>query len=100
MVYHIIMWNFKEGVEESAKAGLKQAMAENLKGLVGKVPGLLTVDFVENPMPSSSHDIGLVTTFEKAEDIKAYAVHPDHVAVADNFVRPYVCGRACLDFVL
>lgn len=100
MVYHIVMWNFKEEVEESAKAGLKKAMAENLKALVGKVPGLLTVDFVEEPLSSSSHDIALVTTFEKAEDIKVYAAHPDHVAAADNYVRPYVCGRACLDYVL
>ena len=37
-------------------------------------------------------------TLEKLEDIKAYAVHPEHVKVADNFVRPYVCNRACLDY--
>lgn len=97
MVYHIIMWNFREEVAAEDKPKLKEAMAENLKGLVGKVPGLLTVDFVAEPEASSSHDIALVTTFEKVEDIKAYAVHPDHVHVADTYVRPYVCNRACLD---
>lgn len=97
MVNHIVMWNFKPEVEESKKAELKAKMAEELKGLVGKVPGLLTVQFVENPIPSSTHDIALVTTLEKAEDIKVYATHPAHVYVADNFVRPYVCERACLD---
>ena len=44
-------------------------MNENLSALVGKVPGLLTVEFVEEPIPSSTHDIALVTTLEKAEDI-------------------------------
>ena len=29
MVYHIVMWNFKEEVAESEKAALKSAMAGN-----------------------------------------------------------------------
>ena len=38
------------------------------------------------------------TTLEKAEDVAVYGSHPDHVAVADTYVRPYVCDRACLDY--
>lgn len=98
MVHHIVMWNFKTEIEESQKDAIKQAMKENLKGLVGKVPGLLTVEFVENPISSSTHDIALVTTLEKAEDIAIYAKHPEHVRVADTYVRPYVQDRACLDY--
>ena len=98
MVHHIVMWNFKPEIEESKKPELIKAMSEELQGLVGKVPGLLTVEFVEKPLASSTHDIALVTTLEKAEDIAAYAVHPEHVRVADNFVRPFVCNRACLDY--
>lgn len=98
MVHHIVMWNFKTEIEESQKDAIKQAMKENLKGLVGKVPGLLTVEFVENPISSSTHDIALVTTLENAEDIAIYAKHPEHVRVADTYVRPYVQDRACLDY--
>ena len=54
MVHHIVMWKFKPEVEESKKPELKKAMAENLKSLVGKVPGLLTVDFVSEPLPSAT----------------------------------------------
>ena len=97
-VYHIVMWKFKEEIAEERKPELKAAMAENLAALVGKVPGLLTVQFVETPIPSSTHDMALVTTFEKAEDIAAYSKHPEHVAVADTYVRPFVCNRACLDY--
>ena len=97
-VYHIVMWNFKEEIEEAKKPELKAAMAENLGSLVGKVPGLLTVQFVEQPIPSSTHDMALVTTFEKAEDIAVYSKHPEHVAVANTYVRPFVCNRACLDY--
>lgn len=98
MVHHIVMWKFKPEIEESKKPELKKAMAENLKGLVGKVPGLCTVEFVENPIPSSTHDIALVTTLEKAEDIAVYGSHPEHVKVADTYVRPYTMERACLDY--
>ena len=100
MVHHIVMWNFKPEVPESEKAALKAEMALHLKALVGKVPGLLTVDFVEQPIPSSTHEIALLTTLEKAEDILVYATHPDHVFVADTYIRPYTCDRACLDYSL
>lgn len=98
MVNHIVMWKFKEEVKEEKKPELKKAMSDNLGALVGKVPGLLTVNFVENPISSSTHDIALVTTFEKKEDIAVYATHPEHVYVADNYVRPFVKERACLDY--
>ena len=77
MVHHIVMWKFKPEVEDAKKPELKKAMAENLKSLVGKVPGLLTVDFVEAPLASSTHDMALVTTLEKAEDVAVYAKHPE-----------------------
>ena len=90
MVHHIVMWKFKPEVEDAKKPELKKAMAE--------VPGLLTVDFVEAPLASSTHDMALVTTLEKAEDVAVYAKHPEHVKVADTYVRPYTTERAALDY--
>ena len=98
MVHHIVMWKFRPEIEEERKPELKKAMKENLSSLVGKVPGLLTVEFVEQPLPSSTHDMARVTRLEKAEDIAVYAKHPAHVAVADTYVRPFVTERACLDY--
>jgi len=98
MVHHIVMWNFKEEVEDAKKAELQADMAKHLEGLVGKVPGLLSAKFVVAPLPTSTHDMALVTTLEKAEDVNVYGSHPEHVAVADTYVRPFVCDRACLDF--
>ena len=98
MVHHIVMWQFKPEIEENQKEEIKAAMKEHLNALVGKVPGLLTMEFVENPISSSTHDVALVSTLEKAEDIAIYAKHPEHVKVADTYVRPYVTNRACLDY--
>ena len=73
-------------------------MKENLTALVGKVPGLVSLEFVDSPISSSTHDIALVSTLEKKEDIAVYGSHPAHVEVADTYVRPYVTERACLDY--
>lgn len=98
MVHHIVMWKFRPEVEEEKKPEIKAAMQENLTALVGKVPGLLTMEFVDAPLATSTHDIALVSTMEKAEDIEVYGSHPEHVAVADAYVRPFVTERACLDY--
>lgn len=98
MVTHIVTWKFKDEITEDQKPMLKKAMAKNLEGLVGKVPGLLTLKFVAEMLPTSTHDIALVATLNSAEDILVYAKHPDHVKVADTYVRPFVKDRACLDY--
>ena len=98
MVHHIVMWKFKPEVPEERKPEIKAAMKENLCALVGRVPGLKELRFIDSPIPSSTHDIALVSVLEKEEDIAAYGSHPAHVAVADTFVRPYVTERACLDY--
>lgn len=98
MVHHIVMWKFKPEIQEEDKGRLMADMAVHLEGLVGKVPGLLTAKFIVSPIPSSTHDMALVATLERAEDIAIYGGHPEHVKAADTYVRPYVCERACLDY--
>ena len=39
-------------------------------------------------------------TFTDEAALKAYSVHPAHVAVADSKVRPYTKVRSCLDFTI
>ena len=65
MVHHIVMWKFKPEIAEEQKPELKKAMRENLEALVGKVPGLVTVKFVEEPIPSSTHEIGRASCRER-----------------------------------
>ena len=43
-------------------------------------------------------DVMLDTTFTDAEALKNYAVHPEHVKVADGKVRPYTKVRVCMDY--
>lgn len=101
MVKHIILWTLDPKLSESEKEAVKAGIKEGLEGLVGQVPGLLEVKVhVGGRLPSSNADVMLDSTLESAEALKAYAVHPAHVAVANGKVRPYTVQRACLDFEL
>ena len=98
MVKHVILWNLKEEYSAEEKARIKAEIKENLEALVGKIPGLLEMKINIEGLPSSTADLMLDSTFESAEALKGYAVHPEHVAVADGKVRPFTATRACLDY--
>jgi hypothetical protein len=99
MVKHIILWTLNPELSEAEKTEVKAGIKEGLEGLVGKVPGLIDVKVnVDGRLDSSNADVMLDSTLESAEALKGYAVHPDHVAVANTKVRPYTVQRSCLDF--
>ena len=100
MVKHVILWKLKEYSDEE-KINIKAEIKENLEALMGKIPGLLDIKVhIDGLLPTSNADFMLDSTFESAEALKNYAVHPEHVAVADGKVRPFVESRSCIDFEL
>ncbi|MDD6772858.1 MAG: Dabb family protein [Bacteroidales bacterium] len=101
MVKHIILWTLKSELSESEKESVKAGIKEGLEALVGKVPGLVDVTVhIDGRLASSNADVMLDSTLESEEALKAYAVHPAHVEVANTRVRPYTAVRSCLDFEL
>lgn len=95
MVKHIILWQLKE---EHNTVAVKSEMKQNLEKLLGVVPGLLEIKVQFECLPTSNADVMLYTVFESADALKGYAVHPEHVRMADTFVRPFTKNRLCMDF--
>lgn len=95
MVKHIILWKLKE---ENNTSKIKNGIKENLEGLFGKIDGLIEIKVQTECLESSNVDVMLYSVFENEEALKNYAVHPEHVKVADTFVRPYTAIRSCIDF--
>ncbi len=95
MVKHIILWKLKD---EFCNDKIKEGIKVNLEGLIGKIPGLLEMKIQTESLPSSNADVMLYSVFESEDALKGYSTHPDHVAVADTFVRPFTQTRLCLDF--
>lgn len=98
MVKHIILWQLKDELSAEEKKVIKAGMKERLEALVGKVPGLLEVKVQIEGLASSNAEVMLDTTLTDEAALKEYAVHPDHVAVADSKIRPFTKTRMCLDF--
>ena len=89
MIRHIVMFSFKpeaEGRTKDENVALTKAMLEQLPSKIG----LIRASRVEVNAPGASEencDLLLISDFDSLEDLQAYQVHPDHVAVGP------LCGR-------
>jgi hypothetical protein len=80
MIRHIVLFRFKEGVDEERQAFLMSAL-EGLKAKVALVKELeVGRDIAGKP---NSYDIALNSVFETFDDVEAYAVHPEHIKVVE-----------------
>lgn len=98
MVKHIILWTLKDKYSGAEMDEIKAGIKEGLEGLKGKIPGLIDIRVVTKGLSSSNCDVMLDSSFESAEALKGYSVHPAHVEVADTKVRPFTASRTCMDF--
>ena len=97
MVKHMIIWKLKEMSPEALEAQKKLVKA-GLEGLAGKIPGMTDIHVQIENLPTSNADMMLDSTFESAEALKGYSVHPEHVHVAETYIRPYIETRLCMDY--
>ncbi|HEY5652942.1 MAG TPA: Dabb family protein [Pontiella sp.] len=94
MIKHIVMWAFKDEVVEADKLEMKR----QLEALKGVVPSLLNIEVGLDIVGSdASRDMVLYSEFSSLDDLRAYAVHPEHLKVVE-FVKPLVCERHVVDY--
>lgn len=98
MVKHVILWNLKAELSDAEKDAVKKGIKEGLEGLRGKIPGLIDIKVNIDCLPSSNADVMLDSSFENEEALKGYAIHPEHLAVANGKVRPFTASRVCMDY--
>lgn len=98
MVKHVILWQLKDEFSEAEKSEIRANIKEGLEGLQGKIPGLIEIRVNTVALASSNVDLMLDSLFENESALKGYAVHPEHVKIAEGKVRPYTKARYCLDY--
>ncbi|MCI8557770.1 MAG: Dabb family protein [Lachnospiraceae bacterium] len=98
MVKHLVMWNFKEDFPEEKKEAMAKEADARLKALVGQIKGLTFAEMRLNQLHGSNRELLLVSELETPEDLDAYQVHPLHVAVAEEVIKPAACDRVCFDY--
>ena len=92
MIKHIVMWRFKEGSE----AQMHQFL-EGLKGLVGKIEVLKSLEVGVNINPKEKFHATLICEFDNMDDLNSYATDPRHVAVA-SICKDIALERVAVDF--
>lgn len=98
MIKHIVMWKFKSEAEGASKEANMTKAKDILTALVGVVPELKKMEIGQDTTHSDmSMDLVLLTEFESVADMKAYAVHPEHVKVS-KFIRSVIESRVVLDY--
>lgn len=95
MIEHIVAIKTKSGV--SSESVKKMVFA--LRGLKGKVPAIVDISCGENFTDrNQGYNIGLVIRLKGSEDIDQYRLHPEHVAVVNEYVKPIMEGMIVLDY--
>ncbi|MCQ2455175.1 MAG: Dabb family protein [Clostridia bacterium] len=98
MVKHIILWNLSEELTDEQKREVKMNAKAGLESLKGKISGLISIKVNINGLETSNCDMMLDSSFESFEALKEYSVNPEHVKIADTYVRPFTAKRTCIDF--
>jgi len=99
MIKHIVMWNLKEEAEGKTKAENLATMKALLEALPAKVPGCVELEVATSGLFESvpPTDIALYTVFKTKEDLKAYAIHPEHQKVV-AFIKAVASERRVIDY--
>lgn len=98
MVRHIVAWNFAEGLSAEEKCVKGAEIKKELENLKNLIEGIVSIEVLTEPLSSSDSEIMLDSVFRDEEALKVYQVHPEHVRVGTNFVRPATTNRKCIDF--
>ena len=91
MVKHIVLYNFKEGVDKQEAVKI---IASVLEPLVGKIPGLLHLEIRQ---AFQGMDYALYSEFESKEALDFYAGHPLHNEAKTHFVH-FIDTRVAADY--
>lgn len=93
MVKHIVLYNFKEGVNKEEAI---EIIRDALVPLVGQIPGLR---HLEVNLTFQGMDYALYSEFDSREAMENYAIHPLHLAAKEKFFQ-FIGTRVAADYLL
>ena len=97
MVKHIVLFKLKDEVPETDKLVVMNKFKEAIEALPAKISVIRKIEVGQNMNPGESWHIALYSEFDKLDDVKFYATHPDHVA-AGKIIAEAKESRSCVDY--
>lgn len=99
MVKHIVIFKLKEEIAQEEKLDIMNQFKVAIESLPAKIPFIRKIEVGLNMNPAETWNIALYSEFDSLDDVKAYAVHPEHVA-AGKILADAKENRACVDYEL
>ena len=99
MVKHIVLFKLKDDASADAKLAAMHAFKDAIEALPAKIPFSRKIEVGLNINPAETWSIALYSEFDTLDDVRQYAVHPDHVA-AGKLLAEVKESRACVDYEL
>lgn len=97
MVKHIVLFKLKDEAPADKKLAAMTSFKAAIEALPVKISVIRKIEVGLNINPAESWSIALYSEFDTLEDVKSYAVHPDHVA-AGKLLAEVKESRACVDY--
>ena len=98
MVKHIVLFQLKDSLSSEEKTDVMNRFKAAIEALPAQIPFIRKVFVGLNMNPAEKWDLCLESEFDSLDDVKAYAVHPAHVAAA-GILKDAKQDRACTDYV-
>jgi len=96
MIVHIVMFKFKDENKEQNIALVEQ----KLNDLVNLVPTLKSIEVgVDFNGSDRAFDLSLYSTFDAKEDLKSYAVHPEHLKLVE-LIKEVTLESKVVDYIV
>lgn len=99
MVKHIVLFKLKDEVSADEKLAAMNNFKAAIEALPAKIPVIRKIEVGLNMNSGETWNIALYSEFDTLDDVKSYAVHPDHVA-AGKLLATVKESRACVDYEL
>jgi len=99
MIKHVVLFKLKEFENEDQKAIIINKIKNALLSLKNKVDVLRYIEVGNNyQLNTNSFDLCLITHFDSLADMDAYQMHPEHLKVSRELIKPNLVNRAAVDF--
>lgn len=99
MIKHIVMWRLRGDTPDEKRAAARLVKTQ-FEALRGTVPGLRQIEIgVDVSGVDYACDVVLVSEFDSAESLAAYASHPAHLRVREALGDMRI-ARHQVDFVV
>lgn len=96
MVKHIVLFQLASEMEAERKKNVMDCFQEGVEPCLQN-PFIWKIEVGLNANPEEQFDIALYSEFDTMDDVRAYAAHPAHLAVA-ALLKDCKKSRSCVDY--